>query len=930
MKKHWLVILAVMLITSAFAYEVVAYHEDFESGAPGWTHYDGAESPNNWHIYDNGDAQGNVWWMGDPALASGANIGGYYNRQYLVLDTPAQTLTAANANLTFKMRLGLEDPAGATAPWDGWDSANVRISTDGGTTWNVITGTPAYHFNSSYAFGSEHGEGENIAAWGGMLTTWTTATFNLSAYVGQSVKIRFAFASDPAYATAEQPNMFGFMVDDISFGGYTNNGVDDGQMTWTSMVPLGGDLWHIATSATAPSPTHVMRNQNASGSYNPNMLNFLVSPPITLPSSGDIWADFMIMGDFADNSPQTNLADLDYWGWEISPDNGMTWYAMSNPYGLATGNNYVYIDAPDVWASAIESYSLDGFISDYAGETVIFRWYFKSDSDDPIGTGIMIDDFKIYNDVIVAAPENLVAEVSGSNVTLTWEAPGGGGGGGEEGWLQYCGEPDGNSVGTGAAADFDVAAKWNAMGDTNSIYPYVGMNITKIQFVPSEANCQYAVRVWTGAAATMVVDQVVSNPVLNQWNEIVLDTPFTIPAGTQIMAGYRANTQAGYPAGTDAGPAIDGFGNMMRFQGSWTTLLALAATLNYNWAIKVYVADADGREYVLGELPQNDQFASGSLAAHTVRTNRASGYRVYRNGVMIDQVAGDVLTYTDMNVEGGVHTYYVTAMYDANESPASNSTTVFVIPALHGESYYDDGSAEMGLSVGSSRQMAVYHNFYNDSVTLKYAKVFVHTPSTASIIVRVYDNDGEGGLPNTMITQVQYPAANVIPGWNYIPFTSEVIIPSGRFYLAIMETPNASQIGVDTSNNGHSYTNMGSGWAAYTEGEIMIRAIVYTGSSNENELNPALTLAAGNYPNPFNPTTTISYSVPTSGMTSVKVFNLKGQVINTLVNKELAGGNHSVVWNGTDMNGRAVSSGIYFVRVENDGKAVSKKMLLSK
>ncbi|MCD8481170.1 MAG: hypothetical protein LRZ88_13855 [Candidatus Cloacimonetes bacterium] len=142
MKKHWLVILAVMLITSAFAYEVVAYHEDFESGADGWTHYDGAESPNNWHIYDNGDAQGNVWWMGDPALASGANIGGYYNRQYLVLDTPAQTLTAANANLTFKMRLGLEDPAGATAPWDGWDSANVRISTDGGTTWNVITEPP--------------------------------------------------------------------------------------------------------------------------------------------------------------------------------------------------------------------------------------------------------------------------------------------------------------------------------------------------------------------------------------------------------------------------------------------------------------------------------------------------------------------------------------------------------------------------------------------------------------------------------------------------------------------------------------------------------------------------------------------------------------------------------------------------------------------
>ncbi|HOH60574.1 MAG TPA: immune inhibitor A, partial [Candidatus Cloacimonadota bacterium] len=383
MKKHWLVILAVMLITSAFAYEVVAYHEDFESGMGDWTHFDGAESPNNWHIYAMGDTQGNVWWMGDPSLASGANIGGYYNHQYLVLDTPARTLSAANATLSFKMRLGLETPA-VNEEWDGWDSANIRISTDGGTTWNVINGTPAYHFQNSYAFGSEHGEGLGIPAWGGVVTTWTNATFDLSAYVGQSVKIRFAFASDPAYATADQPNMFGFMVDDISFGGYTNNGTDDGQMTWTSLVPLGGDLWQIATEATAPSPTHVMKNQNASNTYNPNMLNYLVSPSITLPSSGDIWADFMIMGNFEDPdyTETAPLAVLDYWGWEISPDNGTTWYAMSNPYNDPSGSNYVYVNVPDVWSSAIESYNgLEGFITDYAGQTVKFRWYFQSDSD---------------------------------------------------------------------------------------------------------------------------------------------------------------------------------------------------------------------------------------------------------------------------------------------------------------------------------------------------------------------------------------------------------------------------------------------------------------------------------------------------------------------------------------------------------------------
>ncbi|KAF5036375.1 FlgD Ig-like domain protein [anaerobic digester metagenome] len=922
-----------MLITSAFAYEVVAYHEDFESGMGDWTHFDGAESPNNWHIYAMGDTQGNVWWMGDPSLASGANIGGYYDHQYLVLDTPARTLSAANATLSFKMRLGLETPA-VNEEWDGWDSANIRISTDGGTTWNVINGTPAYHFQNSFAFGSEHGEGLGIPAWGGVVTTWTNATFDLSAYVGQSVKIRFAFASDPAYATADQPNMFGFMVDDISFGGYTNNGTDDGQMTWTSLVPLGGDLWQIATEATAPSPTHVMKNQNASNTYNPNMLNYVVSPSITLPSSGDIWADFMIMGNFEDPdyTATAPLAVLDYWGWEISPDNGTTWYAMSNPYNDPAGSNYVYVDAPDVWSSAIESYTLDGFITNYAGQTVKFRWYFQSDSDDPIGTGYMIDDFKIYNDVFIAAPENLTAEVSGSTVTLNWDAPGSGGGGGEEGWLQYCGEND-DAIGTNAAADFDVAAKWDAMGETNSIYPYVGMNITKIQFVPHEANCEYSVRVWKGSANTLMVDQVVTSPVMDQWNEVVLTTPYTIPAGQSIMAGFRCNTQAGYPAGIDAGPTVDGYGNMINL-GGWDTLLNLNAELEGNWNIRVYVADAAGREYVMGELPQNPTFAEGSLSKvdvqNNVRDTRTTGYRVYRDGIMIDELASTVLTYTDNNVEGGVHTYYVTAMYDANESSGSNVATAFVVPSLHGESYYDDGTAEQGYSVGSSREMAVLHNFYNGPVTPKFAKIYVHTLSTSSIIVRLFDNDGPNGMPGTEIDQVQYPAANVILGWNYISLPREHVFEDGSFYMGIRETPNASLIGVDTSANGHSVINQGSGWTSFTQGELMIRAIVYTGTSIEGELNPALTLAASNFPNPFNPDLSIAFELAIDSRYDLAIYNQRGQLVKNLSGGLKNAGAYKLIWDGRDNRGIACSSGTYLIILDTADQRSIKRATLVK
>lgn len=299
---------------------------------------------------------------------------------------------------------------------------------------------------------------------------------------------------------------------------------------------------------------------------------------------------------------------------------------------------------------------------------------------------------------------------------------------------------------------------------------------------------------------------------------------------------------------------------------------------------------------------------------------------------MIVELPGDVTEYTEVNVEGGIHNYYITAMYDNNESPASNTAVVMVIPGDHAESAYDDGSAENSLTLPSPQQMAVYHDtFSNTSVTLKYAAVYVENINTAQIVLRVFEVNETTGMPGNLIgTQIPYPSANVIPGWNYIPIPDERIVPSGRFFLGLLITPNHHGIGVDTSTNGHSFITTGGAWGAYADGEIMIRAIVVPGADNDDNVAPALKLAASNYPNPFNPTTTISYSVPTNGMTSVKIFNLKGQLINTLVNGDKTAGDHTVVWKGIDASGNSVASGLYFMRVENNGKAVTRKMLLSK
>lgn len=85
-----------------------------------------------------------------------------------------------------------------------------------------------------------------------------------------------------------------------------------------------------------------------------------------------------------------------------------------------------------------------------------------------------------------------------------------------------------------------------------------------------------------------------------------------------------------------------------------------------------------------------------------------------------------------------------------------------------------------------------------------------------------------------------------------------------------------------------------------------------------------------NYPNPFNPTTTINYTLAQNGPVNLTIYNIRGQKVRQLVNDNQTAGTHNVVWNGRDNSGNAVSSGVYFYRLQAAGKALQKKMLLIK
>jgi len=88
---------------------------------------------------------------------------------------------------------------------------------------------------------------------------------------------------------------------------------------------------------------------------------------------------------------------------------------------------------------------------------------------------------------------------------------------------------------------------------------------------------------------------------------------------------------------------------------------------------------------------------------------------------------------------------------------------------------------------------------------------------------------------------------------------------------------------------------------------------------------------ADNYPNPFNPATTIKYQLPEAGLVTLEVYNMLGQVVRTLVNEHQTAGRYALQWDATNDNGHDLSSGMYFYHVRAGQEFQStKKMLLLK
>ena len=118
------------------------------------------------------------------------------------------------------------------------------------------------------------------------------------------------------------------------------------------------------------------------------------------------------------------------------------------------------------------------------------------------------------------------------------------------------------------------------------------------------------------------------------------------------------------------------------------------------------------------------------------------------------------------------------------------------------------------------------------------------------------------------------------------------------------------------------------------EGEKMfLNAVAFmlgkdTGVQENPSVIPTGYSLAQNFPNPFNPSTTIGFSLPATTEVKLRVVNMLGQEIATLLNRPCQAGTHQVTWNGLDHSGNAVQSGVYLYKLETEHFTLMNKMLL--
>jgi hypothetical protein len=224
------------------------------------------------------------------------------------------------------------------------------------------------------------------------------------------------------------------------------------------------------------------------------------------------------------------------------------------------------------------------------------------------------------------------------------------------------------------------------------------------------------------------------------------------------------------------------------------------------------------------------------------------------------------------------------------------------------------------------------------------------TNATANLFASIQLGENTGGgvvLHGSTLTQYNPGtfASNTNMAINTTLTTGSITLPTNTI-VAVKLMLSGRTIASDNFGPGsaESTLDITDGMSFPTSGSVFTLPPGFTANSVDagivdNEFNPTTTgvmpssrpqLSLTAYPNPFNPTTTISFTLPRNLRASVVVFDVQGRVVDVIEDRQFDAGLQSVVWDGTDSRGRLVSSGVYFYRLNADGKALTRRLVLLK
>jgi hypothetical protein len=931
------------------------------------------------------------------------------------------------------------------------DHYNVKISTNNGSTWTTVW--------------------DATAQTGGWNYYATPINIDISSYAGQQIKVAWQAVDGDG-----QGLWYVWFIDDVSIESPTGVLTFPGDSFTTRSA---SDQGHAAARTVYPNLPASRAQANDPKLQEPS-LNVTESSDRTLLGY-KVWR--LLAANQGNESlwtllTPTNITATTYtdtaWGplpsgvyqfavKAVYTNNVMSTPAFSNEIhkgmmGILTGTVTEFGTATPIAGATITAGDYSGTsnasgvynISVYAGTyevTCEKTGYQTATQAGVVIVGLQTTTQNFVLTEITLPPSGVQAEVAGNNVNVTWMEPGTGGGE----WIHYDSGENDDSIGTGAAADFDVAIRFPGSALTD----YLGMSLYALKLWPAQAGT-FTAKVWTGGTPTAPAQMVLSQPftpTLDTYNTVVLTTPVVVE-NQELWFGYNCNVTSGYPAGCDAGPQVEGFGNMIYWQGAWATLTSLNPALTYNWNIQGYVGwsaptaaaeitpvvlksaypgqyevlDRTLQGYRVWRLLQGQESNENAWTSLTPNPISATAYQdtgwaplpdgtykwavkaIYTGGAaslaafsnalphqtQIGTIAGIVRNMTNAPIVGATvtagtvtattnasgaysmqvvaGTWNVTASHPNYSSVTQNgvvvvtgqTTTVnFQLPAsqnllVDGFESYDNFAITFApwtlVDVDQSTTYGMTGITWPNAYTAQAYMVFVPSATTPPVT----DAEPHGGIKMAACFAATTPPNNdwlitpVLNGADQLRFWAKSYTDQyglERFKVGVSTT------GTNPANftiiSGASYIEAPTAWTEYTYdlssyGRVPIYVgiqclsndafiffvddvTVTGGTPNDDNTVPVVaTELRGNFPNPFNPTTTISYSVKTPEAVTIEIFNVKGQLIKTLVSEAKEAGNHTVVWNGDDNSGRRVSSGIYYYKMSAGKYSSTRKMVMMK